>query len=187
MRTVRFVIVGALGLFGASATAAPTTPARQPSKTSQDLLGRAEAVASKISNQLNDNRALQNHAREGRDMLRLGCVESQLAVSRALVEASEATIESLRATVRSGKDGDASFQVLVMLANESDASYRAAAACIGSHELATRIATVPAFPVIAPAAPGATTTATPKSGPAFSFLIPRTLQLNSVRTAPASP
>ena len=194
MRAAQVLMVGALGLVGTSvhasptASPAPSVSARQVTKTTGDVLARAEVLAGKISSQLSDNRALQSHAREGRDTLRLGCIESQLAVSRALAEASEATILSLRATVRSGQGGEAAYQVLVALSDESEATHHAAAACLGYKEVATRIAAPLALSL--PARAGGTAASTTASEPTARLDVTlgiRFVQPLVIRVVPASP
>jgi len=157
MRTALFVGALALGSFGTSVHAAPgaTLPAAREQPKPSQLLLQAEGLVGKIASQLNDNRVLQSQARNGRDSLRLGCVENQLVTSRALVDASEGTITSLRATVRSAQDVQAAtlYSVLVTLADESDATHRAAAACLGFKELAQKAIDTP-LPLPVRAAPG---------------------------------
>jgi hypothetical protein len=198
MRTVRFVIGGVLGLalLGASVQASPETPSapsvpsHQQPKAPEDMLAQAESLVSKIASQVDDNRALDNIARENRDALKSGCVDNQLAVSRALLKASQGTLTSLRTSVRSGRDVEVApqFTMIVSLAGESDATHHAAASCLGSKEIAQKQLAAPTG-IALPAPSGDKTTATPRISIAAltelrSFI---TISLISGRTAPASP
>jgi hypothetical protein len=195
MRTTRFVIVGALGLslLGTSALASPGSPSpptvsapQQRKATPQELLIQAEGLVTKIAGQANDTYALRASARGTRDALKLGCIENQLTVSRALVEASEGNIASLRTSVRLGRDVSSLHTNLVVLAGESDATHQAAAACLGSKEVAAkRNATTP-LPL--PGAAGGGKAVSGKSG--LNEGVPGIVQVGivtGVRALPASP
>lgn len=191
MRTKRFVIGGALGLalFAASVQGSPGAPTVQQPKSSADMLAEAESLVSKIASQVDDNRALQTIARDNRDALKSGCLDSQLVVGRALLKASQGTLTSLRTAVRSGRDVEAApqYQMLVSLAGESDASHHAAAACLGSREIAQKQLAAPvgiALPAPAPSTVVTERLQMPALKELHSF---GTLSLSGPRTAPASP